>query len=76
MLQDTKIKKSAAIRFFSSIFALPFGRIAQLVQSICLTSRGSAVRTRVRPHQIPQGVHHRAPFFVDVFVDGSLHVWL
>jgi hypothetical protein len=30
----------------------------------------------VRPHQIPQGVHHRAPFFVDVFVDGSLHVWL
>ena len=27
------------------------GRLAQLVQSICLTSRGSAVRTRQRPHQ-------------------------
>jgi hypothetical protein len=26
------------------------GSIAQLVQSICLTSRGSAVRTRVLPH--------------------------
>ena len=26
------------------------GRLAQLVQSICLTSRGSAVRTRQRPH--------------------------
>ena len=30
-----------------------FGRLAQLVQSICLTSRGSAVRIRQRPHQIP-----------------------
>ena len=27
------------------------GRLAQLVQSICLTSRGSAVRTRQRPHR-------------------------
>ena len=26
------------------------GRLAQLVQSICLTSRGSAVRIRQRPH--------------------------
>ena len=26
-----------------------FGRLAQLVQSICLTSRGSAVRIRQRP---------------------------
>ncbi len=35
-----------------SLFYLcsPLGRIAQLVQSICLTSRGSAVRIRVRPH--------------------------
>jgi hypothetical protein len=33
-------------------FAVPKteGSIAQLVQSICLTSRGSAVRTRVLPH--------------------------
>ena len=30
----------------------PFGRLAQLVQSICLTSRGSAVRIRQRPHRI------------------------
>ena len=29
---------------------ITFGRIAQLVQSICLTSRGSAVRIRLRPH--------------------------
>ena len=26
------------------------GRLAQLVESICLTSRGSAVRIRQRPH--------------------------
>jgi hypothetical protein len=34
------------------IFALPKtkGSLAQLVQSICLTSRGSAVRTRQLPH--------------------------
>ena len=33
------------------IFAIPNGKgsIAQLVQSICLTSRGSAVRIRVLP---------------------------
>ena len=29
-----------------------YGRLAQLVQSICLTSRGSAVRIRQRPHKI------------------------
>src|SRR5699024_7979006 len=29
-----------------------FGRLAQLVQSICLTSRGSAVRIRQRPQKI------------------------
>ena len=28
-----------------------YGRLAQLVQSICLTSRGSAVRIRQRPHE-------------------------
>ena len=28
-----------------------YGRLAQLVQSICLTSRGSAVRIRQRPHK-------------------------
>ena len=41
-----------------------FGRLAQLVQSICLTSRGSAVRIRQRPpNNIPfhkdyyEGIH-------------------
>ena len=29
-----------------------FGRLAQLVQSICLTSRGSAVRIRQRPPKV------------------------
>ena len=28
-----------------------YGRLAQLVQSICLTSRGSAVRIRQRPQR-------------------------
>ena len=43
-----------------------YGRLAQLVQSICLTSRGSAVRIRQRPpknealHTMMQG------FFVSV----------
>ncbi len=38
------------------IFAPDFkkqGRLAQLVQSICLTSRGSAVRIRQRPRKVP-----------------------
>ena len=30
---------------------VPNGRLAQLVQSICLTSRGSAVRIRQRPQR-------------------------
>ena len=33
------------------------GRLAQLVQSICLTSRGSAVRIRQRPQKI-KSVNH------------------
>ena len=32
-------------------FPRKYGRLAQLVQSICLTSRGSAVRIRQRPPQ-------------------------
>ncbi len=35
------------------------GRLAQLVQSVCLTSRGSGVRIPQRPHSVketPQGV--------------------
>ena len=37
-----------------------FGRLAQLVQSICLTSRGSAVRIRQLPH-------HKLSDFSDSF---------
>ena len=34
------------------------GRIAQLVQSICLTSRGSAVRIRLRPQKYSASLKH------------------
>ena len=46
------IRKS---RTFAPLFRTmkAFGRLAQLVQSICLTSRGSAVRIRQRPHRSP-----------------------
>ena len=38
------------IRIFAPLLKREtFGRLAQLVQSICLTSRGSAVRIRQRP---------------------------
>ena len=41
---------------FSPYLCSPLnGSIAQLVQSICLTSRGSAVRTRVLPHNTGEG---------------------
>ncbi len=35
--------------FFLKLHRLNDGRLAQLVQSVCLTSRGSAVRIRQRP---------------------------
>ena len=38
------------------------GSIAQLVQSICLTSRGSAVRTRVLPRNTGKGFIKTEPF--------------
>ena len=38
------------------------GRLAQLVQSICLTSRGSAVRIRQRPPK--EALHNLQGFFV------------
>ena len=38
------------------------GRLAQLVQSICLTSRGSAVRIRQRPQQQRLSSLRRWPF--------------
>ena len=44
------IRKSST---FAALFRTmeAFGRLAQLVQSICLTSRGSAVRIRQRPQR-------------------------
>ena len=35
-----------------ALFTFSNGRLAQLVQSICLTSRGSAVRIRHRPQNL------------------------
>ena len=51
------IRKSST---FAALFRTmeAFGRLAQLVQSICLTSRGSAVRIRQRP-QKENLKHHR-----------------
>ena len=40
-----------------------FGSLAQLVQSICLTSRGSAVRIRQLPHNIRHVSLSRDVFF-------------
>ena len=42
------------------------GRLAQLVQSTCLTSRGSLVRIQYRPRLIEKelGFKDLAPFFV------------
>lgn len=37
------------------------GRLAQLVQSICLTSRGSAVRIRQRPPEGKKVERHKKP---------------
>ena len=47
------IRKSST---FAALFRTmkAFGRLAQLVQSICLTSRGSAVRIRQRPLKKPK----------------------
>ncbi len=65
------IKKAVSLQRFREIERIKLnelmkGRLAQLVQSICLTSRGSAVRIRQRPpknealHTMMQG------FFVSV----------
>ena len=48
------IKKAVSLQRFKEIEHIKLneqmkGRLAQLVQSICLTSRGSAVRIRQRP---------------------------
>ena len=51
------IKKAVSLQRFREIEHIKLneqmkGRLAQLVQSICLTSRGSAVRIRQRPQKI------------------------
>ena len=52
-INEIKIEKKFGQKPSNLIFALPIkkGSLAQLVQSICLTSRGSAVRTRQLPHK-------------------------
>ena len=50
------IKKAVSLQRFREIEHIKLneqmkGRLAQLVQSICLTSRGSAVRIRQRPQK-------------------------
>jgi hypothetical protein len=56
MMATENLKKylTSLIFFFAEIensttFAIPNGSLAQLVQSICLTSRGSGVRTPQLP---------------------------
>ena len=44
------------------------GRLAQLVQSICLTSRGSAVRIRQRPRKYNLLFMKRRDFYLSFFV--------
>ena len=56
------IKKAVSLQRFREIEHIKLneqmkGRLAQLVQSICLTSRGSAVRIRQRPPFITNGFH-------------------
>ena len=49
-------RRTARYRGFESLsLRHEIGRLAQLVQSICLTSRGSAVRIRQRPQRHPFG---------------------
>ena len=56
------IKKAVSLQRFREIEHIKLneqmkGRLAQLVQSICLTSRGSAVRIRQRPPFITNRFH-------------------
>ena len=41
-----------------------FGRLAQLVQSVCLTSRGSGVRIPQRPQEKGAGQRQSCSLFV------------
>lgn len=66
------IKKAVSLQRFREIEHIKLneqmkGRLAQLVQSICLTSRGSAVRIRQRPQ-------HRV--LAEYFCEDFLFLWL
>ena len=56
-----------------------FGRLAQLVQSICLTSRGSAVRIRQRPQKMGFVSIDAKPIFLCMLFPvgyGRVFLWL
>ena len=61
-----------ALRLNAKSLVVPshiFGSLAQLVQSICLTSRGSAVRIRQLPLQ-KNGCDNSQPFFEEFAKNG------
>ena len=44
------------------------GRLAQLVQSVCLTSRGSGVRIPQRPQRGDEGCLQDTPLSAHIFI--------
>ena len=63
------IKKAVSLQRFREIRRTKLtevmkGRLAQLVQSICLTSRGSAVRIRQRPLFFKSNHDYMIAFFI------------
>ena len=63
------IKKAVSLQRFREIEHIKLneqmkGRLAQLVQSICLTSRGSAVRIRQRPLFFKSNNDYMIAFFI------------
>ena len=61
------IKKAVSLQRFREIKRTKNkfkGRLAQLVQSICLTSRGSAVRIRQRPLFFKSNHDYMIAFFI------------
>ncbi len=63
------VKKAVSLQRFREIERIKLnelmkGRLAQLVQSICLTSRGSAVRIRQRPPLFKSNHDYMVAFFI------------
>ena len=63
------IKKAVSLQRFREIEHIKLneqmiGRLAQLVQSICLTSRGSVVRIRQRPLFFKSNHDYMIAFFI------------